>query len=85
MLVYACRWYSGTDDDKQGTQVGKFSAEVKTLDQGFHLGQLWYFLGIEVAWPRYGISLSQKKFTLYLLSEIEMSDVNLLILPWSIL
>jgi hypothetical protein len=36
------------------------------------LGQLRYFLGIEVARSKQGISLSQHKFVLDLLSEIEM-------------
>lgn len=38
------------------------------------LGQLKYFLGIEIARPKKGISLSQRKYVLDLLTEIGMLD-----------
>ena len=47
------------------------------LDSTFHikdLGQLKYFLGIEVAWSKEGIVLSQRKYTLDLLEELGHLD-----------
>lgn len=39
-----------------------------------NLGELKYFLGIEVARSRLGIFLSQRKYVLYLLSEVGLLD-----------
>lgn len=64
---YLCRQYSDWWS-RQGSDVEKFYA-VKISAKG--LGQLWYFLGIEVSQSQC-ISLSVKKYTFDLLSETGM-------------
>lgn len=57
------------DDDEQVNQLKKLLAkefEVKDL------GQLKYFLGMEIARTKNGISVSQRKYTLDLLQETGM-------------
>ena len=54
------------------------------LDSAFHikdLGQLNYFLGIEVACSKEGIVLRQRKYTLYLLEETGHLDARLADFP----
>ena len=41
------------------------------------LGQMWYFLGMEVAKSRKGISISQRNYVLDLLTEIGMLGCKL--------
>jgi hypothetical protein len=58
----------GNDPKEMRTLWEYLSVEFKMK----YLGQLRYFLGIEVARSKQGISLSQYKYVLDLLSEIEM-------------
>ncbi|KAL6327587.1 hypothetical protein AAG906_021878 [Vitis piasezkii] len=57
------------DDTREVERLKKVLAtEFKVKD----LGQMWYFLGMEVARSRKGISISQRKYVLDLLTEIGM-------------
>jgi len=59
-----------TGDDSMGIQ--KLKCFLQSQFQTKDLGQLKYFLGIEVARSQLGIALSQRKYTLDLLSETGM-------------
>jgi Reverse transcriptase (RNA-dependent DNA polymerase) len=60
----------GDDQDEIKKLQGRLCKEFEMKN----LGRLKYFLGIEVARSKEGISLSQRKYVLDLLSETEMLD-----------
>ena len=58
-----------------GDDTGEVERLKKVLATAFEvkdLGQMWYFLGMEVARSRKGISISQRKYVLDLLTETGM-------------
>jgi hypothetical protein len=60
-----------------GDDVAKITRVKNCLNKAFEvkdLGQLRYFLGIEVARSKKGIILSQRKYILDLLSDMGMMD-----------
>lgn len=62
-----------------GTDSGDIDRFVKALDDNFSLkdlGQLTYFLGIEVTRNRQGVFLSQRKYVLDLLRRVSMDKSN---------
>ena len=69
LIVYVDEIILIGDDTREVERLKKVLAtkfEVKDL------GQMWYFLGMEVARSRKGISISQRKYVLDLLIEIGM-------------
>ena len=68
-----------TGDDKQGIDDLKIYLQnsIRTND----LGKLRYFLGIEVARSKEGISLSQRKYVLDILEEIGLLGSKLVETP----
>ena len=58
------------DDQRKMDQL---KASLATKFEIKDLGPLKYFLGMEVAWSKKRIEVSQRKYILYLLKEIEMS------------
>lgn len=71
LIVYVDDMVITGDDPKEINELKKYlSKEFEIKD----LGQLKYFLGIEVARSKKGISLSQRKYVLYLLIELGMLD-----------
>jgi len=69
LIVYVDDMILIGNDPKEMRRLREYlSVEFKMKD----LGQLRYFLGIEVARSKQGIFLSQHKFVLDLLSVIEM-------------
>lgn len=62
-----------------GTDSGRIDDFIKALDDNFslkNLGQLSYFLGIEVTRTPHGVFLSQKKYILDLLQRASMEKSN---------
>ena len=45
------------------------------------LGELWYFLGIEIVCTKEGIWLSQIQYALYMLSKYGMADCEPIAMP----
>ncbi|PRQ26842.1 putative RNA-directed DNA polymerase [Rosa chinensis] len=73
LIVYVDDMIVTGDDLKEIEALQKYlSKEFEMKD----LGQLKYFLGIEVARSKKGISLSQRKYVLDLLAETGMLDCN---------
>ncbi|KAM5555122.1 hypothetical protein ABKV19_023158, partial [Rosa sericea] len=73
LIVYVDDMVVTGDDLKEMETLQKYlSKEFEMKD----LGQLKYFLGIEVARSKKGISLSQRKYVLDLLAETGMLDCN---------
>ena len=71
LIVYVDDMVITGDDLKEITELKRYlSKEFEIKD----LGQLKYFLGIEVARSKKGISLSQRKYVLDLLTESGMLD-----------
>ncbi|KAK9924142.1 hypothetical protein M0R45_032529 [Rubus argutus] len=71
LIVYVDDMIVTGDDLKEMNELQKYlSTEFEMKD----LGQLKYFLGIEVARSKRGISLSQRKYVLDLLAETGMLD-----------
>ena len=68
-----------TDSDQDGIQKHKqhLFSHFQTKD----LGKLKYFLGIEVA-PNSGVVISQRKYTLDILTDTGMLDCKLQTLLW---
>ena len=60
-----------TGDDNLG--IAQVKKDLNSVFDIKDLGGLKYFLGIEVARSRFGISLSQRKYTLDLLSDTGMT------------
>ncbi|XP_062018984.1 uncharacterized mitochondrial protein AtMg00810-like [Rosa rugosa] len=73
LIVYVDDMIVTGDDPKEMNELQKYlSKEFEMKD----LGQLKYFLGIEVARSKKGISLSQRKYVLDLLAETGMLDCS---------
>ncbi|PRQ37607.1 putative RNA-directed DNA polymerase [Rosa chinensis] len=73
LIVYVDDMIVTGDDPKEMNELQKYlSKEFEMKD----LGQLKYFLGIEVARSKKGISLSQRKYVLDLLTETGMLDCS---------
>ena len=53
-------------------EMGRLKKVLATKFEVKDLGKMWYFLGMEVARSKKGISVSQQKYTLDLLTETGM-------------
>lgn len=67
------------DDEEEITRLKKNLSQALEVKD---LGNLRYFLGIEVARSKEGIALSQRKYTLDLLSDVGMLGCRALQLLW---
>ncbi|PRQ26985.1 putative RNA-directed DNA polymerase [Rosa chinensis] len=71
LIVYVDDMIVTGDDPKEINELQKYLSKESEMKD---LGQLKYFLGIEVARSKKGISLSQRKYVLDLLAETGMLD-----------
>ena len=69
LIVYVDDIILTEDDSEELVQLKGFWAQEFEIKG---LGQLWYFLGMEVARTKKGISISQKKYIIDLLKETSM-------------
>ncbi|KAM1494901.1 hypothetical protein ACFXTO_029686 [Malus domestica] len=74
LIIYVDDMIVTGDDQKEIQHLQKYLATEFEMKELGELGELKYFLGIEVARSKHGIFLSQRKYVLDLLAETGMLD-----------